>query len=170
MHAQKLGFTLIELLVVMTIIGVLASVVLAGLETSRETARKSTATQQLVQVRTGLIMLLTDTGKAPNGCPYGRVANPEVRLTDTRAGLISRPIAGDNTGGCIWTATDVANWNGPYILVGMDPWGRSYWYDPDFSPFRNCPSETTLATIPAVVSLGRDGAWYTCDDIYVQIR
>lgn len=66
------GFTLIELLVVIAIIGILASVVLASLNASREKARDVTRVSQLVEIKKALEIYFIDNGEYPdNGSPGG---------------------------------------------------------------------------------------------------
>jgi prepilin-type N-terminal cleavage/methylation domain-containing protein len=110
------AFTLIELLVVISIISLLSSVVLSSLGGAREDARQSAAMAELDSLRTGIELMLNDTGKWPNGCPpSGGVANPEVNLNNPSAGLLSAPSVGNQGSGCIWTSQDVQRWNGPYV-------------------------------------------------------
>ena len=60
------GFTLIELLVVISIIGVLASVVLASLSDARNAARDAKIKTEIKQVQTALEMFRNDNnGKYP---------------------------------------------------------------------------------------------------------
>src|SRR3990167_3071521 len=93
---------------------------------------------------------------------------------------------------CQWTAQDIANWKGPYMQTPVDPWGRSYWFDPDYKAdpvtnLREDCNETTgtfssnynsgLSDIVAVLSVGPiTNGWdppstnvYDCDDIFLQI-
>lgn len=164
------GFTLIELLVVIAIIGILASVVLASLTDARISAQETATKQQLKNLHIAVEQLLTDTGKKPNGCPAYRTANPEVALDSNQAGLVERPTVSNNSGGCEWTAEDLAKWGGPYVdFIPKDLTGISYFYDPDYIPFRNCAEKSELPVIAAIVSRGLDRAWYSCDDIYIEL-
>src|SRR3989304_4061479 len=139
------GFTLIELLVVIAIIGILASTVLASLNTARSKAKVASAKSELRQVRNAIALLEDDTGKWPNGCPIAETNNPEVAIDNALAGIKATPTVGctedsDNSNNptcnapivCQWTAQDIANWKGPYMQTPVDPWGRSYWFDPDY--------------------------------------
>ena len=81
------GFTLIELLVVIAIIGILASVVLASLNSAREKSRNASYLAQLRQYQNALAMYFTDHGSFPivsvhacigighegNSCTFGGV-------------------------------------------------------------------------------------------------
>ncbi|MDO8572307.1 MAG: type II secretion system protein [bacterium] len=64
--SKTLGFTLIELLVVIAIIGILASVVLASLNSARAKARDSERVQTMRAFKTALELYYTDFGKYPN--------------------------------------------------------------------------------------------------------
>ena len=202
---KKEGFTLIELLVVIAIIGILTSTVLASLNTAREKAKIAAAKAELRQVRNAIALLEDDTGKWPNGCPIAETNNPEVAIDNALAGIKATPTVGctedsDNSNNptcnapivCQWTAQDIANWKGPYMQTPVDPWGRSYWFDPDYKAdpvtnLREDCNETTgtfssnyhsgLTDIAAVISLGPiTSGWnppstnvYDCDDIFLKI-
>ena len=62
----KKGFTLIELLVVIAIIGILASVVLASLNSVRVNARDIKRIQDVKQLKTILELYYTDNGNCPS--------------------------------------------------------------------------------------------------------
>ncbi len=62
---HKKGFTLIELLVVIAVIGILAGVVLASLNSARGKARDAKRKQDLTQLRSALEMYYNDYGSYP---------------------------------------------------------------------------------------------------------
>ena len=62
MKRARTGFTLIELLVVISIIGILASVVLASLNTARDKARDSRRKVDVNQIITALVLYQSNEG------------------------------------------------------------------------------------------------------------
>ena len=67
---RKSGFTLIELLVVVAIIGILASVVLASLNSARDKARIARVKSDLNQINNAFNLYLTDNnGHGPKELP-----------------------------------------------------------------------------------------------------
>jgi len=66
MPSLKQGFTLIELLVVIAVIGILAAVVLASLNTARGKARDAKRISDLKQIQTALELYHTDNGVYPS--------------------------------------------------------------------------------------------------------
>jgi len=62
------GFTLIELLVVIAIIGILASVILARLNSTRESARIAKTIQEIRILKTVFFSFSLDTGVNPGRC------------------------------------------------------------------------------------------------------
>lgn len=172
MHRKK-GFTLVEILVVMTIIGILATIVLGSVNDARMKANNAKVKLDLKNLRTAIALLEQDTGKWPNGCDPSTISNPEVMLDTDQAGIKTIPTAQNNGDGCIWTNADIAKWDGPYMQSPTDPWGKSYHFDPDYRPYENCSSETTLAETVALVSSGPNKSAlnaYDCDDIYLEIQ
>ncbi len=73
---QRKGFTLIELLVVIAIIGVLASVVLASLNTARLKARDARRISDFRQLKIALAFYFDKYGKYPNETPVA--TNPHI--------------------------------------------------------------------------------------------
>lgn len=169
------GFTLIELLVVIAIISLLGSVVTATLSGTREDARKVTARAELNSLHNAIQLLVNDTGKYPNGCQPGRYSNPEIRLSAPNAGLVSEPTVGNQGTGCVWTSRDIQRWDGPYVDSEniTDPWGNSYWYDPDYLPYRECSEKPNEPGTVVIFSFGPNEVGvnqYDCDDIYLPIK
>ncbi|MEX0917163.1 MAG: prepilin-type N-terminal cleavage/methylation domain-containing protein [Candidatus Paceibacterota bacterium] len=60
------GFTLIELLVVIAIIGILSSVVLASLNTARESSRDARRLSDVKQIQAALELYFDDKGEYPD--------------------------------------------------------------------------------------------------------
>lgn len=164
------GFTLLELLVVIAIIGILAGVIIVSTGDARERGRVGAAQQQVVNIRTGIILLHLDTNKVIAGCPYADRNDNETNLDEAQTGLHALPPVGSIPGtDCAWTAADQANWNGPYIASPIDPWGRPYRFDPDYVVDRNCATRPEQPISQAIFSYGPDGVEYSCDDVYLNI-
>jgi type II secretory pathway pseudopilin PulG len=160
-------------MIVIGIIGVLATLAVISTVRARILARDAKAKGDVRQIVTAISLLQADTGKWPNGCPPYATANPEVNITAAQAGLLSAPTVGDQGSGCFWTATDVANWKGPYIGIHSDPWNNPYWFDPDYVPYQNCPSKTARAQTVVVESFGPNKTGvnaYDCDDIFAELK
>jgi len=123
---RKLGFTLIELLVVIAIIGVLASVVLASLNSARDKGMVAAAQAELDGLRKAFEILYFDTGMYPNGagglCADYSSFDPNTNEVDLSLG--SAELVAD---GSSWS-----NWNGPYVQDAIDPWGTPYYLDEDY--------------------------------------
>ena len=167
------GFSLVELLVVIAIIGILSSLATVAVFQARDKAKLARAKGDVRQLVTAIQLLSADTGKWPNGCPVEAVSNPEINLTSAQAGIVATPTVGNQGGGCTWTAGDIGRWGGPYMQIVEDPWGNNYYFDPDFTGYANCGSETTQAEAPVVLSFGPNGAGlndYDCDDIWAVLR
>lgn len=143
------GFTMVELLVVISIIGLLSSVVLASTNEAREKAQYAKAQAELRQIVNSIAQLESDTGLSigkniigscqeddneASSLPVfpGNTAyfddGAEFPISDSHKGVNFSGFAGivANDGG-------YSNWDGPYLSsVPVDPWGRSYWFDPDY--------------------------------------
>jgi prepilin-type N-terminal cleavage/methylation domain-containing protein len=179
--SPRRGFTLIELLVVIAIIGVLASIVMASLNTARDKGKIAATRQQLVNIRTAMALMVDDTGLWPRGCAADQVVSGsgnEFKLSDAASGMVTNPGNAVN-GVCDWTKR-TGPWKGPYMQVNglVDPWGREYWFDSDYEVPTCSGNPDSGTTIAVVVSqgTGSNGAnpfsgtgSYDCDDVYLKL-
>ncbi len=88
------GFTLIEILIVVGIIGLLASVILVGLNSSRSRARDARRISDLRQTQQGLELYYTKNQEYP---PSGSWTNLSSELTTSNIGI--RKVATDPLNG-----------------------------------------------------------------------
>lgn len=157
------GFTLIELLVVVAIIGLLASVILASLNTGREKAQIAHAKAEIAELQKAIGILSIDTGVWPEGKVVGAIesgASNEIwDLNTDEVGLVA-------------TDGSFAGWGGPYIsTVPLDPWGSPYFLDTDYlinATGAPCAGGGGCVNAVALGSFGPDGNGqnvYNADDI-----
>lgn len=108
-HTKKQGFTLIELLVVIAIIGVLASVVLASVNTARAKSRDARRIADLKQIQLALELYYDTFGQYPLGSQgsgtwsshttgYGNNDNYIVGLAPTYIPILPRDPRYDQDG------------------------------------------------------------------------
>ncbi|MCE9615925.1 MAG: type II secretion system protein GspG [Lentisphaerae bacterium] len=84
-------------------------------------AAQTKVRQDLQTIAAAIEQLKLDTGRWPNGAPVNNPGAQEVwNLGSANAGLLS--------------ATSLyVGWKGPYLShIDPDPWGRSYFFDPDY--------------------------------------
>jgi prepilin-type N-terminal cleavage/methylation domain-containing protein len=94
MKKQKRGFTLIELLVVMAIIAVLATLVIAAINTARKSSRDTTRRANVKAVQAGLeAYAATQNGKYP-----AKYAATPVNLGDMVCSSATNPCPSANQG------------------------------------------------------------------------
>ena len=119
------GFTLTELLVVIAIIGILASIVIARVNTARELALIAKAQGDIHAIRTAIQPLALDTDEWPG----------HKIIDDVQSGTSGNELWDLTTGevGLVTTDGLYTNWNGPYIQeIPPDPWGNPYFFDTDY--------------------------------------
>jgi prepilin-type N-terminal cleavage/methylation domain-containing protein len=169
------GFTLIELLVVIGIIGLLSTLVTAGVNLAREKAKIAKAQHEVDQIYEAISMLTTDAGVWPGHQPYNTVcsdlpgscpANNEFCGPDDS--LVPNDCVKKLNGGkagILLNDVDLpfSNWSGPYMpSVPLDPWGNEYFFDTDYTVDENgkpwaCGSGTVQIDVVAVGSYGPNG-------------
>ena len=154
------GFTLIELLVVLSIIGVLATLITANLNATREKARDANRKSDLRNIQTALRLFYNDYKEYP--CDNGTNSNTGYRILGCGTGVCSAKAA------CVWGDTFAISFtNQKYMTVlPNDPQGtnpntcnsdRCYRYqkdaaDPEIYHLQAClenandPSCTTTAS------------------------
>lgn len=177
------GFTLIELIVVIGIIGILGTAGIFSYTASLDNANKSKALQDIHDIASAAETLSIHTGKYPNGCPIDEISDPEnTDLNQPSAGLTQKPVVATIDADCFWTAQDIALWGGPYTkTISLDPWKRAYSFDPDYYGRSGvvgigpgCTNQDTNGNYlfsdgAAIVSSGKDGIGYSCDDVAVYL-
>ncbi|MFZ4500006.1 MAG: prepilin-type N-terminal cleavage/methylation domain-containing protein [Minisyncoccia bacterium] len=109
MNKQK-GFTLIELLVVIAVIGILASVVMASLNSARVKARDAKRLAGLREIQTAVELYYSDNGHYPILLTYNNTSSGDVLWLTTFATMLAPyitalPTDGTN-GGYLYSSTN----------------------------------------------------------------
>jgi len=121
MNKKSRGFTLIELLVVIAIIGILASIVLASLNTARKKGRDARRVSDMKQVQLALELFYDSNGSQ---YPIGNVA-PGYAMTDSAtldlapAYIAALPVDPVNTGTSVYKYSGtISNANAAQCATG----------------------------------------------------
>lgn len=127
--SSRSGMTVLEIMIVVSIILTVASILAYGISSIREKVWIEQANQDLQRIAVAIEQLAFDTGQWPGHAPRNATASmvgyqlPEIMdLTTPLAGLVAADVTFTNKG-----------WKGPYLdSIPLDPWGRKYFFDPDY--------------------------------------
>lgn len=159
------GMTLLEIMIVVSLIATLAGIVMYAISTVRERIRYSQAEQELARLASACEKLAFDTGKYPQ--PKASLVN-YYGVQDRTKRIYECWDLSTGEAGLLMTNNNWfgSAWSGPYIdqLPVTDPWGRKYFFDPDYWPNQNY-SYTNMYMV--VGSFGPNGYQYDKDDVYV---
>ena len=153
----KKGFTLVELLLVISIIGILATMMLTTLSSSREKAKIVKVQSELKQIYIAMAFFDDDNEKWPgHKASYAKECNEDdneiCAISDGCAFGLNAPEAG-------LTQTDgtYPNWRGPYYMpeVPIDPWGNEYFLDTDY--FTDLKGNGVIECYVVIGSFGPNG-------------
>jgi len=160
LNKKNYGFTLIELLVVVAIIGLLSTLFIAALGTSRNQAQKTRAKADLNRIIEAAIMAQGESGKAllkitGSGCSSCACSTGKSLVNDSSNCYTNWKQAITKISDASFYYQDIRN-------LDRDPWGSPYLLDENETEGGNCGADT-------INSAGTDSISGTSDDIHMQI-
>lgn len=155
---KKNGFTLIELLVVIAIIGVLATLSIVALGTTRAQAKKARTNNDLSRIIEAIVMAQGESGKAllkitGSGCSACSCSS----VIDI-ANISSAHACYINWKNAITKISDASIFYLDIRNIDRDPWGSPYVLDENETEGGGCNADS-------IRSAGPDGLLSTSDDI-----
>lgn len=173
----KFGFTLVEMLVVISIIGILASITIVGVQSAREKSKVSKAKNDISNIALSVSMLYADTRVKP----FGNRGNENLDainsspvthpITHPCSGLITTPISTDTCSGSSTSGMFPSTWKGAYYKgTTSDPWGHPYKFVFKYiasgeSKYQN----VILSGGKTGITTGTNVDSNACDDIYKSV-
>lgn len=140
-----LGFTLIEMLVTLAIMSVISSVTIVNVNEARTRAKYVKAQSDLYDLSIATANLELDTGMSVGKNVLGKCEESDNQNAVTKpagpnyADGVEFPLSGEFNGvdytefsGITRNDGEYSGWQGPYTTNLTDPWGRPYWFDPDY--------------------------------------
>lgn len=120
---SRVGFTLMELMIGIAIIGVLLAIGVPSYKKARLDSQRKVAESEVQMLATAVRQLMWDTHFYPNAYEIGTSQGNNLEVEDlTGAGA-----------GVLRASAAYTGWKGPYMRkLGKDPWGKHYWFDPDY--------------------------------------
>jgi prepilin-type N-terminal cleavage/methylation domain-containing protein len=104
-NKQQKGFTLIELLVVISIIGLLASVILVGLNSARTKSRDAKRIADIRQMVSAMELFFNSCGNYPSTSPLVTTASNGCAAGTTLANFMPQIPSNPSPGGTAYTYT-----------------------------------------------------------------
>jgi prepilin-type N-terminal cleavage/methylation domain-containing protein len=169
---RRRGFTLVETVVTVGIVAALAAVVYPTVVKQFDSADPTRLVEDLNNIRTGV-----ET--------FGVNVRPhQPKDIEDLANLITSAAPDSSARAALYTASDIANWQGPYIALSLDPTivadaaaitsgygalilNRFKLYDADVGVNDTVPSPGTNADFLAVRITGLSGAAYNSVNLLV---
>jgi len=152
------AFTLIELLVVIAIIAILAGLLFPAAQSALNSAKKTTAKNQIVQIATAITAYETEYGCLPTNSPNPGTIGPALVSILTGSDTNNNPRA--------ISFIDTAAWKlgkgGTNASGFLDPWSNVYSVNLDtgYSNSLQLPTQTTLGGAVTTNTISKHiGVW-----------